>query len=72
MLPVQDGGGDPLELTIGMDGNATLGSPRPSPGLESWEPIGRLPAGNHDLFTCELGGKLWLAGGLTVAGFPAQ
>jgi hypothetical protein len=64
--------GDMVELMIGADGNVTVGPPTARPGAGVWEPLGRLPAGNHDIFCCELGGKLWLSGGLTVAGFPAH
>jgi hypothetical protein len=34
------------------------------PGAGVWEPLGRLPCGNHDLFCAELEGDLWLSGGL--------
>ena len=64
--------GDNVELMIGADGKATVGPPTARPGAGVWEPLGRLPAGNHDIFCCELGGKLWLSGGLTIAGFPAH
>ena len=60
------------ELTVHADGVPTLAAPVGQPSAGLWEPVGRVPCGNHDLFAAELDGDLWLSGGLTLAGFPAH
>ena len=60
------------ELTVQPSGHPSVGYPSGPRGAPHWEAIGRLPAGNHDLFAAELDGDLWLSGGLTIAGFPAH
>ncbi len=60
------------ELIVQPNGEPLVGYPSSPPGAPHWEEIGRLPAGNHDLFAAELDGDLWLSGGLTIAGFPAH
>ncbi len=50
---------------------------RQAASLEAWQrhwrPLARLPGGNHDLFAIELGGEMYMAGGLTAGwSFPAR
>lgn len=38
-----------------------------------WRPLASLPGGNHDLFAIDVGGKLFMAGGLTSGyGYPPR
>ncbi|MBI2190357.1 MAG: hypothetical protein HYU36_00040 [Planctomycetes bacterium] len=42
-------------------------------GQAFWLPLGKLPCGNHDITGVELGGRFYVAGGLTAYhGFPAR
>jgi hypothetical protein len=48
-------------------------APAPDAWQNSWQPLGRLPGGNHDIFSVELSGKLYTAGGLTAGwGYSPQ
>lgn len=50
----------------------TSGSLTPE-GASLWRTVGRMPASNHDITAATLGGKLYVAGGITSDhGFPAR
>ena len=60
-------------IWVATDKNLYRQAASPQAWQQHWRPLARLPGGNHDLFAIELGGEMYLAGGLTAGwSFPAR
>jgi N-acetylneuraminic acid mutarotase len=53
------------DFLVETEGGSYRQSAAPDAWQRSWRELARLPGGNHDLFAIGLGGKMWIAGGLT-------